>query len=321
MDRPHLSIFSGMKIASIDIGTNTILLLIAETEHGSIKRVFHDEQAIARIGKGVDRAGVISRETFSRALQFFQSYQKTIRLFNVNKIIAVGTSALRDAVNKVDFCNFIFTECGISIEILTGDEEAEWTYWGGISEFIKTASSFCLLDIGGGSTEIIAGTAESIHSKISLNIGCVRITERFLHGNPPHTNEVSEARLEVRAVLQEIKRFLISESLVVGVAGTVTTLAALELQLPHYDPEKVTGFRLNRSTIQKQFQKLSSMTTSEIGTLRQVSPGREDIILAGILILDEFMEQTSTDTITVSDRGLRYGMVLRELGRSILETR
>ncbi len=304
-------ILQSMNIASIDIGTNTILLLIVEINNNRITKILHDEQVIARLGKGVDKDKTILPETFQRALSFLQEYKKTCDKFQVEKIIAVGTSALRDAKNRDEFCVFIQQHAGISIEILSGDEEAQWTYRGGIFEFEQQSNNFTVIDIGGGSTEIIFGNKNSINNKISLNIGCVRITERFLHSSPPSAEELDSAKKFITEELQKISLTKIP-SLTIGVAGTVTTLAALEQQLLHYEREKISGYELSYNTISTIYNSLKTKTLEEIKQIPQISAGRADIFLAGILILLTFMEKTATQKITVSDWGLRYGVILRE---------
>ena len=304
-----------MKISSIDIGTNTILLLVAETDNENIVSIIHDEQVIARLGKGVDEHRVINHETFHRVADFLRSYADTSRKFQSEKTVAVGTSALRDASNKEEFCEFILRDTGIDIEILSGNDEAEWTYRGAVGESDDASESFTVLDIGGGSTEIISGTHSNVLHKVSLNIGCVRVTERLLRTSPPTPHEIDEARALVRKHLEPIDFARTGLSRVIGVAGTLTTLAAIHLQLPHYDPERVHGYELHYDGIRQAFNQLRGKTLDEIKSIPQISPGRADIILAGVIILLEFMDIASLEKITVSDRGLRYGIVLREIER------
>ncbi|MFA6468644.1 MAG: Ppx/GppA phosphatase family protein [Bacteroidota bacterium] len=302
-----------MKIASIDIGTNTILLLIVEVSNGKITSVVHDEQVIARLGKGVDADRMINRETFERAAGFLRRYKNTCDDFGVEKIRAVGTSALRDAANSDEFISFIRQSIGISIEILTGDDEARWTYRGGISEFQGRADKYSVIDIGGGSTEIIIGDGSAIHSKVSLDLGSVRLTERILKTSPPEHQELIEAHDVIHSHLRGVQTKEIASTYAVGVAGTLTTLAALHQRLPAYDREKVSGYTLEYVDVCAMFGLLKDKTVSQISALPQISPGREDIIVAGIMILMGYLESCGLKKITVSDRGLRYGMIYREL--------
>ncbi len=304
-----------MRISSIDIGTNTILLLIADVDANSIVRVVHDQQVIARLGKGVDEHHVINQETFHRAADFLRSYHETSGKFQSEKIIAVGTSALRDASNKKEFCEFILRTVGISIEILSGNDEAEWTYRGALVGINTSTESFTVLDIGGGSTEIISGVGSQILNKVSLDIGCVRATERLLHRSPPTEREIVETRELIRNNLKQVSFARTGVSRAIGVAGTVTTLAAMHLQLEQYDPNQVHGYELHYNDILQSFHSLEGKTYEEIKSIPQISAGRADVILAGVIILLEFMETAGLEKITVSDRGLRYGIILREIER------
>ncbi len=303
-----------MRISCIDMGTNTILLLVADTDNERITGVVHDEQVIARLGKGVDEHHVINEETMQRAAGFLKAYAETTRKLNSEKTIAVGTSALRDATNKAEFHKFIASETGIDVEIISGDDEAEWTYRGAIGEDVA-ANLYSVLDIGGGSTEIISGTASVINRKRSLDIGCVRMTERYLRTSPPMSLEVAEAQRFIRTQLKSADLGPVGNSKVIGVAGTVTTLAAIHLQLSTYDPKIVQGHILSYDEIRQIFNQLRIKTIEEIRNIPQISHGRGDIILAGTLILLEFMEAVGLEELTVSDRGLRYGIILREIGR------
>ena len=304
-----------MRISSIDIGTNTILLLIVEAKGGNIAKVLHDEQVIARLGKGVDEHRTINGETANRVAEFLFSYRGTSHKYRSEKIIAVGTSALRDASNKRGFCDEMLRRTGIAIEILSGVDEAEWTYRGALGDVGPKAQNFTVLDIGGGSTEIISGTSKAVSQKVSLDVGCVRLTERFLRTSPPTPREISECRSFVRSSLSIVDFAQLKDSCVIGVAGTLTTLAAIRLRLTRYDSSRVEGCVLKREEVGHVFDQLSVKTHEELMRVPQISPGRADILVAGMIILQEFLEAANLSEITVSDRGLRYGIILRELQR------
>lgn len=304
-----------MRFGSIDIGTNTILLLVADTTGPTITNVVRDEQVIARLGKGVDKQRVISPDTFERVGEFLESYKRACEACRTDRIIAIGTSALRDAANQREFCETMRERTGLEIEILSGEDEAEWTYRGAIGDRDDGGKNFTVLDIGGGSTEIISGTSREILHKVSLDMGCVRITERFLRSSPPTSMEISDARNFIRHLLGCVDLSHINMSEVVGVAGTVTTLAAIQLCLERYDPSRVHGLALDYEEIKQIFNQLRIKTLEEIARIPQISSGRGDIILAGVFILLEFMEAANLEEITVSDRGLRYGMIMREVRR------
>lgn len=300
-----------MRIASIDIGTNTILLLIADVEQGAIVKVVHDQQVIARLGKGVDADRRINEETILRAEGSLKEYRSVCDTFAVERICAVGTSALRDAANREEFLDRIERSTGIRIEVLSGDEEAQWTYRGGISEFIGRAERYSVIDIGGGSTEIIIGDARGITAKTSIDIGAVRLTERILKDSPPETAAILEAHAFIASLMPPLVKD-IAATFSVGVAGTVTTLAALHQRLPEYQSEKVSGYSLSFEDIGAMFGLLKDRSVSQIVAFPQISPGRADILLAGIMVLMGYMEAAGLRRITVSDRGLRYGVLLRE---------
>lgn len=304
-----------MRIASLDIGTNTILLLVADCSADGIERTLHDEQVIARLGKGVDADRTINRETFLRAESFLTRYKQTCDTLAVDTIVAVGTSALRDAKNREEFCDYIKKQTGISIEIITGEEEARWTYRGGISEFTERAERFSVLDIGGGSTEIITGNNKEIESKISIDIGSVRITERILKESPPADAAIIEAHEFIKSQIPTTAAETIASTFAVGVAGTLTTLAAMHQHLPQYDRAKVSGYSLQYEDVGAMFALLKDKSLEQIRRIPQISPGREDILLAGIMILMGYMETAHLRSITVSDRGLRYGILYREIER------
>ncbi|MFZ4619023.1 MAG: Ppx/GppA family phosphatase [Bacteroidota bacterium] len=305
-----------MRIASIDIGTNTILLLIAEPRSDGSLNILHDEQVIARLGKGVDSERVINQETFVRVSGFLKEYKRTCDRLGAEKICAVGTSAVRDAKNRKEFISAMEEQTGILIEVLSGDDEARWTYRGGISEFAGKAEQYSVVDIGGGSTEIIVGNAEGIVSKVSVDIGSVRLTERILKDSPPETAALIEAHEFIASQIPSEAVRLIPQTFAVGVAGTLTTLAALHQALPAYDRTKVSGYTLTLNDIGALFGSLKDKSVSQIAAFPQISAGRADIILAGILILMGYMERSGLQKITVSDRGLRYGILYRELERS-----
>ncbi|HTR81549.1 MAG TPA: Ppx/GppA phosphatase family protein [Bacteroidota bacterium] len=305
-----------MRIGVIDIGTNTILLLVVDVDENGIVRTVHDEQVIARLGKGVDEHRVINDETLRRVSGFIETYLSTCRALKTEKVIAVGTSALRDAANRREFCDFMYRSHGLQIEILSGDDEAQWTFRGALSANRNPEGMFTVLDIGGGSTEIILGNTARIVKKTSLDIGCVRISERMFRSLPPSEQMLADSQKLIRTALSSCDLGGISFSVAIGVAGTVTTLAAIALNLQQYDPSRVEGFVLSVEDVKGEFDRLKKYTLEETTAIRQISPGRADIILAGVLVLLEFMTAAGLKKIAASDRGLRYGIALREVEKN-----
>ncbi|MBI4429894.1 MAG: Ppx/GppA family phosphatase [Ignavibacteriales bacterium] len=302
-----------MRLTSIDIGTNTILMLVADIDTDGTLTVIRDEHAIARLGKGVDANKMILPETFERVLGLLQKYKNISEDCGSEKILARGTSALRDAQNQSEFNDFIRKKLSFEVSVLTGAEEADLTYLGAISDFLQEGAkrNFAVLDIGGGSTELIAGQDLEVKSRQSLDIGSVRLTERFLKTSPPSSLGVSQALSLIRSQVTQFSP-LSSTARLIGVAGTLTTLAAIDLKLPSFDREKVHGHLLTFDAVHTIFNQLRIRTLEELRSIPQIVPERADIILAGILILLETMKQLNANEIVVSDRGLRYGILLRE---------
>ena len=308
-----------MRIASIDIGTNTVLLLIADIAADGTLTVVRDEQVIARLGKGVDANRRITAETFTRVLGFLQKFKATAEANEATVVVASGTSALRDATNGAEFVRDVKTRIGLRIDLLSGQEEAELTYRGAVSEFLRKPGaqrSFAVLDIGGGSTEMTIGEEGAVLRKASLNVGALRLTERLLKTSPPSAPAISQAVSEVRSWISTLPRLLPSTHLI-GVAGTVTTLAAIDLNLPVYDAKRVSGHFIRLEMIDQIYEKLRTKSVGEmIRTFPQIQLGRADIILAGIIVLIEALKRFGVRGITTSDRGLRYGLALREFSKA-----
>jgi exopolyphosphatase/guanosine-5'-triphosphate,3'-diphosphate pyrophosphatase len=306
-----------MRIASIDIGTNTILMLITDVSPGGVLTVHSDEQVIARLGKGVDRSGAIGWAAFERCENFLREYRDRAEEADVDVIRITGTSALRDAKNREEFTGYMREKLGLDIEVLSGEDEALWSYGGAISAFDTTGNDFAVLDIGGGSTELTLGSGFHVQHSTSLDIGCVRLTEKYLHGNPPSGEELSALSAHIDDAVQRYPGFDAAKTTVVGVAGTVTTLAAVELDLAVFQPEKVAGFRLTADMVQKRYEQFSGMTHRDLVDVLRVDPGRADIILTGVAILRSFYRHFSVSSLLVSERGLRYGIAMREWERSL----
>ena len=305
-----------MKLTAIDIGTNTILMLIVDLTSDERIKILRDEVAFPRLGKGVDRNRMVSSATIDRVLQVLKDYKMISDELGSEKIVACGTSALRDSHNRQEVVQRIREECGIDVEVLSGDEEARWTFEGAVAGFRSPTERFAVIDIGGGSTEVIFGRKGQVERRKSLNLGCVRLTERFLQRAPPTQEALQEAATFARRSLLGLGKVESEGSVLVGVAGTVTTLAALDLELPEFDSRKLEGHLLLSERVEKIFTELQRQTTEEIRSSPLIPSGRADVLLAGALILIEFMTLYAFDRITVSTQGLRYGLILRELLRS-----
>jgi exopolyphosphatase/guanosine-5'-triphosphate,3'-diphosphate pyrophosphatase len=301
-----------MKIAAIDVGTNTVLLLLANVSPDGVLVPLLHEQRIPRLGKGVDANGRLASDAMTRVITVLEEYRALLAPHRPDKVILCGTSAIRDALNREEFVDWVSRKTGLALEILSGEDEAYWTYRGALSG-IHNIQRATLVDIGGGSTEIVTGNRVSVDRTISLQIGSVRLTERSLLHDPPTQAELEAAISEVENALALTCDFSFAGSTLVGVAGTATSLALLAQGAPAFDVRAVSGYRMPYPTVEHLFQTLRSMPSAMIRTLSSVMEGRADVITAGALILREIMAHFGFDEVVVSERGVRYGLVLREV--------
>ena len=309
-----------MKIAGIDIGTNTILLLVGDVDNeGNISTIEH-HQRLPRLGKNVDASGMIQRTAFDTIASIIKEYVEIAVRQSVKNIVACATSAVRDAANQKEFLSYIKTTAGINVEILSGEEEARWTYRGAVQGIRSLTGPAVVLDIGGGSTELSfphpdAHNGHSPLHQYSLQIGAVRITERFFKHDPPLAAELQSATTYILEELAQVRNPGFHQYQLVGVAGTVTSLACLDQQLNAFDVKKVSGYSMTKDRVTGWMVRLRTMDNASIRSLSDVLEGRADIITAGMLILCEVMELFRFPSIIVSERGLRYGLLLREWER------
>ena len=303
-----------MTVAVIDIGTNTVLLLVARiTGEGDIQPLVY-EQRVPRLGRGVDSSGMLDRGAMERVIAVLNEYRTLLAPHAPEATAVCGTSAVRDAANRDEFARRVREETGFELEILSGEDEALWTYRGGVSG-VPGTRRYTVVDIGGGSTEIIAGDPVHIGERISLNIGSVRLTERCLRHDPPTPAELEAAIELTEDEIARASRFPFAGSTLVGVAGTATSLAVLAQGLKSFTVASVTGYRLTRDAVESLFRSLREMSSAEIRSLSAVMEGRSDVIVAGTLIAREIMAHFKFDSMIVSERGVRYGIALREAGR------
>jgi len=314
-----------MRKTIIDIGTNTMLMLIADYSGNEIKTVL-DVQRIPRLGKSVDEKRNILPSSFEKAIAILNEYKQIRDKYDSASITVTATSFIRDANNKSEFIAAVKEQTGLQIEILSGEEEAKWTFWGGAYDKIKITKDklrITLIDIGGGSTEIITSEkiiTESDINKLftkniigkSLDIGAVRLKEKFINSIPPTKAEIESAKKYIGEKINQIN-FNIKDSNLIGVAGTVTTLGAIKLGLSKFDSNKVDGLILSIEDINAILNKLIDNTLEQLESMGDYMKGRADILIPGILILKCFMEKSGFDKITVSAKGLRYGIFLREI--------
>lgn len=299
--------------AAIDIGTNTVLLLVAEAHNGTLQ-VIHEEQRMPRLGKRVDADGMIHDESRDRVADALIEYKQILmeQFPEVSHIVVTATSAVRDAANRDEFISYIEKETGFSIRLLSGIQEAQYTYKGALAVFnSEFRSDVFVLDIGGGSTELALGRDARLESSFSFDMGCVRFSERFLKSDPPLYEEIDQCREEIRTLLSKHTFSPRKKTQAVGVAGTLTSLAAIDLQLDKYEPLKLNGHSISLDKLRTLTNRFSTCTHQQ---LLEVNPnvlkGREDLFLAGLLILEEFMLCYNLEQILVSTGGIRHGVLL-----------
>ncbi|MEQ8525713.1 Ppx/GppA phosphatase family protein [Gracilimonas sp.] len=299
--------------AAIDIGTNTVLLLVAEYENGVIKNI-HEEHRVPRLGKGVDADKNINDAATERVIDALSAYRTILDTDfpKVDKVIVTATSAVRDANNRDVFISRVKDETGFDIRLLSGKEEAECTAAGALSVLEKIEGEETLiLDIGGGSTEVAQIKEGKLVDGHSFDMGSVRFTERFLKGNPPSGEEIETCRKEIEKLYTGRPFKSGREVKAIGVAGTVTTLAAMALELTNYEPGKLNGYSLRFEEVQKYIQEFSENDYEDMLTRHPVYlKGREDIFMGGMLILEGFMKQYDLDSILVSTGGIRHGAII-----------
>lgn len=312
------------RYAAIDIGTNSMRLLLASVEQGNIVER-RKEVNTTRIGGSVDKNKQISEEGIERNIEALGQFVEEGKAYGAEKILAIATSAVRDAANGQDFVKRAYEKTGVSIEVISGEEEAELGYQGVAMGLGSTASNrqleerILVIDIGGGSTELILGQGKKLQKTISLNVGAVRMTERHITTDPIEQEQYTQMEADIYSIvkdtLEEIKVQLKAEKSVVpvklmGIGGTITTLAAIHQELDPYDSDKVHNYKLTSEDVAALKQKLSMLKVEEIRNLKGIHPKRADIILAGATILTIIMGSLNSTEITVSEYDNLEGLIL-----------
>jgi exopolyphosphatase / guanosine-5'-triphosphate,3'-diphosphate pyrophosphatase len=303
-----------MRIGALDVGTNTVLMLVAEsTPDGNLRGVL-DLSRITRLGKGVDRNHRLDPEAARRTLDAIAEFADQARAAGAEKIVTAATAALRDASDGDDFIRQVRERAGVELEIISGEAEA-WLSYLAVLRGLKLdpARKLLIIDIGGGSTEFISANPGAKLQMASLQIGSVRLTERIIHHDPPTAREAADLRLAIDQALDSLAFELRPEELV-GIAGTVTTVCAVSLGMETYDADRVHGHRLSREEVERVLKLFGSMPLEERRKLKGLPSERADVIFAGTAILERVMSKTGVQSVLVSDQGVRWGLVWRELG-------
>ncbi len=299
------------RVGAVDIGTNSVRLLVADV-HGTGRdaklETLDRRMRITRLGQGVDSTGALAPDAIARTVAVLREYRSALDEYGVTRVRATATSAARDASNRDEF----FTaarEAGIEPELLSGDEEAALSFLGATAD-LDAPAPYLVVDIGGGSTEFVLGTSEPV-GLISVNIGCVRITEQFLHSDPPAPEELSNAVAVVRDYIADVERAIpgVAEAVtLVGLAGTVTTVAAVEMGLPEYDRDKIHHFRLTKAAAEDVFRTLATENAAARAHNPGLEAGRVDVIVGGAIVLVTILRALGFDEVLVSEADILDGL-------------
>jgi exopolyphosphatase/guanosine-5'-triphosphate,3'-diphosphate pyrophosphatase len=307
---------SGKRTAFIDIGTNTILCLIAELSGAGAFQVLDDLAEIARLGQGVDRTGRISAEGERAGVEVLRRYLARCRELGVEEVLAVGTSALRDARNSAEVRARLAATLDLQVRVLTGDEEAAYSYRAVQKGLSLSGQELLVIDIGGGSTELIRGNEAGVSEAVSVDLGSVRLTERFLHSDPPRAEECERMIAAIDEQFRPLRDRWLQDGAaltLVGIAGTFTTLAAVEKRLMRYSHSEVHGCTLSVEEIRRQLRLFQAKPVAELKQIAGLEPRRADVILAGGYLVERLMVLFGSKRVIVSDQGVRYGLLHERL--------
>ncbi|ABD13270.1 Ppx/GppA phosphatase [Frankia casuarinae] len=325
------------RVAAIDCGTNSIRLLVADVE-GSTLHELTRQMEIVRLGAGVDRTGELAPEALARTFTALRDYAEQIERLGASRVRMVATSATRDARNRHELVAGVRAILGVDPEVISGNEEAALSFGGAIGDLVGRAGSFdagsfdasssagsvegaptgpvatpiLLADIGGGSTELVLGDVSGVRAARSVNVGCVRLAERHLHDDPPTGAQAAAIVADVHAALDLAARTvpLTEAATLVGVAGTVTTVAALAADLPEYDPTRIHLSVTTAEQVAQVTDRLLRMTHDQRAALPVMHPGRVDVIAAGALVLRTLVERTGAAAVVASERDILDGIAL-----------
>lgn len=295
------------RVGIIDIGSNSIKFFVGEKcEDGTIKTII-DKNDIARLGEGLRETGRISDEALERNAQSVAAFAAEAKENGADMIVSVGTMALRSAANGADFVARVKELCGVEVQIIPGEEEARLSYLAILSGMPVPDGDLVIFDTGGGSTEFIFGKGTELVNRFSVNLGAIRITEKFFSDDPVAAGSVEAA---VKEIDDEFAAAGVAGTPVklVGMGGTVTSMGAVKHKMVKYDPNVIQGSTLTKADIEEQIAEYSKRTIEQRRELPGLQPKRADVILAGACILKDITERLGVDELTISDRGLRHGL-------------
>jgi exopolyphosphatase / guanosine-5'-triphosphate,3'-diphosphate pyrophosphatase len=314
------------RVAAVDCGTNSLRLLVADVPgtgpHTDVLR----RMEVVRLGQGVDATGRLAADALERTRRVLAEYAAAVRELGADDVRMVAPSATRDAANRADFEAMVQATLGRMPDVVTGREEAELSFRGATASLDAAAAAqgsapprppYLVVDIGGGSTEFVLGDAAGVRAARSVDVGCVRLTERHLHDDPPTAAQVHRAAADVRAALAEVVAEVpVREAAtLVGLAGSVTTVAAVALRLPAYEATAIHGCRIGVDSVREVTADLLAASRSRRAAMPVMHPGRVDVIGAGALVLRETMDELGFDEVVVSEHDILDGIALGLAGR------
>jgi len=298
------------RVAAVDLGTNSTRLLVADVVDGRIEDL-RRETHVTRLGEGVDSRRRLLPVPIARVRNVLTDYRRVAERLGAERVLAIGTSAIRDAENGEAFLGEIEWSYGFSTRLLSGHDEALMTFRG-VTAGRTLGQPTLIVDLGGGSTELVAGGPDGVQWHDSLDIGSVRLTERFLHADPPTRGELDACAGAIRALFAERvpDNVRASTRVIVGVAGTITSLAALDLGLHEYDRERVDGHVISRAALAEQLERLAALPLVERRNVRPLDPERAPVIVAGALIAREVVDFLGAAGLEVSEHDILDGAAL-----------
>jgi exopolyphosphatase/guanosine-5'-triphosphate,3'-diphosphate pyrophosphatase len=303
------------RLATVDLGTNTVRLLVVEADDGAW-RALHQTQRVTRLGEGQAATGRLLPEPMRRTAAAVAEFARAARGLGATRVRIVATSAVREAGNRAEFVAQLEAEAGEAVEVVSGEDEARLTLRGVTSGLPGLGESFVLLDIGGGSTEFLRARP-GLTAAVSLRLGVVPLVEQWGDPGPVRWDRFAQMREHIeRRLAAELPDAIGAAGTdeLVGTAGTITTLAALDLGLPAYDAARVHGHRLGRAAVERELARLGALAVADRGRLPCLEPGRADVIIPGIAICLAAMARVGRESLVVSDRGLREGILCELLG-------
>jgi exopolyphosphatase / guanosine-5'-triphosphate,3'-diphosphate pyrophosphatase len=313
-----------LTVAAVDIGTNSTRLLIAEVTSGETAyrlRTIYRLMSITRLGQGVDELGILDREAISRTVEVLRDYRDLMRRAEAEVWEVAATSAARDAANAGEFMDLVRGIMGMEPRIISGGEEASLSFLGAtydLDDLRPRKRPILVVDIGGGSTEIILGTSEETISTYSLDVGCVRMSERFLTSDPPLPQELADMEEYIRSIITPLVEIISNRSpgLLVATAGTATTLSGLRQGLRRYNGEAIHHSWLNRRDVEELYEKLKSLPLEHRRSVMSLEPGRADVIVGGAGVLLVLLRELGWERFLVSEKDILDGLALSAASRA-----